>query len=182
MPRSTRRQTAASKPASASFDKGASLREVLAAYRSGRIKHARNLLRKLASQAPHNVDVLHVSGVVEHESGNSVRAVALLDQAIALHPGDADCRFDLAEVYAATGRYALARNNYQHALLLDPEQADAYLGLGDVLLREARCVEAESAFRQALHYAPQDTDALWGIIGALNAIRSACAKLLRMRR
>ena len=68
------------------------LRTALDRQRAGALAEAAALYRELLTREPDHVDALQMLGAVEHQLGRSDEALALLDRALALAPGNAGDR------------------------------------------------------------------------------------------
>lgn len=83
-------------------------------------------------------------------AGRTSEALAILDEAIALDPGNAGIRNYYGQLCFMAGRLAEAEPAFRKALEIDPYLADAHNNLGAVLDRLGRKDEAEAEFRKTL--------------------------------
>jgi len=83
-----------------------------------------------------------------------VRAGALLEEGIGVHPHAAGLHNNLAVVYERRGSYELAARTIEHALLEDSNEARLHKNLGDYLYRAQRYDEAFDAFTRVVRLDP----------------------------
>ena len=83
-------------------------------------------------------------------------ALATLDHAETLRPGDVRTQNTRGRAYLANGRLQEAFTTFGEALRRAPGDADAMAGVGEVMLAQGRFPEAETAFRRALQARPGD--------------------------
>ena len=84
------------------------------------------------------------------ESGDSLRAVASLEKAVALDPQFAEARGNLGAEYAKLGRFERAAQELQLAIELDPDTPQHQSNLAVVLGQMGRLEEAEQWARSAV--------------------------------
>lgn len=87
------------------------------------------------------------------------RAVTLLEQYLAEHPGHLGAQFNLAYGYSLLGRATEAIAAYQKSLALDPKLFQAYLNVGLLLLQEGATAEAAKMLAQAISLRPEHSGA-----------------------
>jgi tetratricopeptide (TPR) repeat protein len=108
---------------------------------------------------------LNETAVAEVRRGHHEAALDLLVRAVALDPGDASIRSNLARVrtvvghrLAQAGRVHEAEVQYRAALDADAREAGAWIGLGELQLRQRDPREAAEAFRRAVELRPEDAE------------------------
>ena len=111
---------------------------------------------------------MDVSGVANgralREAGRFAEAVAVLEHAVAEHPGDLDARRCLAEALLAHGnslvrdRPSEAERRYRQAIYAVPGFFAAISNLGEALVEQLRLPEALTMFRTALTLRPSDAN------------------------
>jgi len=99
------------------------------------------------------------------EGQAAVEAVTLLEQAVAMDPGFAPARSELATALYLSPSPRLEKlpqveAEIREALTLDPDDAQAHAIRGLVLLDEGRLVESRDALRKALERRPNDVNIL----------------------
>ena len=92
----------------------------------------------------------HTAGLAAALAGDLVRASALLEEGISVHPHAALLHNNLAVVYERRGSYELAARTLDHALLEDANDAHLHKNLGDYLYRAQRYDEAFDAFTRVV--------------------------------
>lgn len=99
------------------------------------------------------------------------RAVASLEQAVAVRQDDAQLRFDLGAAYENAGRNSDAADSYRRATELKPGWANAWSHLGHALMLTRQLTEAETMLRHALTFADYRVETLHHLallFGAMN--------------
>lgn len=125
--------------------------------------------------APARFDILQARARLAEELRNSgfaidleVSALADLDAALAIAPGDPDLLIDRASVLASAGRLDDARAVYEAVLAGPyPSSSRAWLGLGIVAAVEEDDAEAERSWARAADLAPKD-ERPWINLGLLH--------------
>ncbi len=87
--------------------------------------------------------------------GDVAGAVAMLQEALRLDPGDASIRLRLADLLAASGRGAEAEAQFETALEICPEDAESWERRGRARLRAGRRGEALADLSRSLELRPQ---------------------------
>jgi tetratricopeptide (TPR) repeat protein len=113
---------------------------------------------------------LNEAGIALARDGRYDDAAAVLARALALAPGDAVIRQNLARVRTALGHRHLARRQfgraaeeYRAALDLAPDEVPALLGLGEAQLATRDPGAAAMSFRRAAGLDPRSADAHRGL-------------------
>jgi tetratricopeptide (TPR) repeat protein len=118
------------------------LRErAIALHRDGRLPEAEGIYAELLRQDPSDADVLHLQGVLAHQTGRYDWAVELIRRAISLHRTAAGC-ISLGTALMALGRPAEALASYEGALALQPDSAAAFSASAAALRELGRHDEA----------------------------------------
>ena len=130
--------------------------DALIAYLENDMPKARDLLQQVLRQAPDNVTVLHLAGVVEAKSGALVLAENYLAKALSLAPAMEAVRVNLARVFIAVGQAAKALDTL--APLLGPASVngDANAAAGEAYLQMGNARSAEERFKRAAQLNPTD--------------------------
>lgn len=97
----------------------------------------------------------HMAGLCAAIAGDSARAMAILDEGLALHPHAVTLHNNLAVVQERRGSYEAAARTVEHALLEDANCAHLHKNLGDYLYRAQRYDEAFDAFLRVVRLAPR---------------------------
>ena len=93
-------------------------------------------------------------------AGNPAKAVASLDTAVLLAPGDEDILFDHARARAAAKDWSGAEADLTKLLSLDPDRADAWVLRASARHAEGRIAEASADIAHALAVYPDYPEAL----------------------
>jgi tetratricopeptide (TPR) repeat protein len=100
------------------------LQEAVALHQAGKLAEARATYLEILKAQPRNADALHLLGVIAHQMGDHEQAVALIGQAIALHPGNAAQYQNIALALKALQRWDEALDHYARAIAIKPDYAD----------------------------------------------------------
>jgi predicted O-linked N-acetylglucosamine transferase (SPINDLY family) len=128
-------------------------------YRKGEWPQAEQLYLQVLEVAPHQVDALHLLGVIAGQTGRISQASEYLQAVLRLQPGLAAAHNNLGNVFNLQGKLAEALASFQEAVRLQPDFVVAHHSLGNALREQGRLEEAEDSFRQALRIKPDFADA-----------------------
>lgn len=117
----------------------------------------------------------HTAGLAAALGGDSVRATALLEEGLALHPHAAALHNNLAVVQERRGSYELAARTLEHALLEDANCAHLHKNLGDYLYRAQRYDEAYESFVRVVRLRPSHGPDVYLKIGNIHYRRGGLA-------
>lgn len=127
--------------------------------RAGRLPEAAQLLRQLLIENDWHVAAMNLLGIIAFRRGAPERAVALIEQAIALAPGEAPFHRNICEVYRTLGRYDEAVSAARRAVALTPDDPHSHsnlaiihydrLELDDVIACAERAVALDPALAGA---------------------------------
>ncbi len=95
------------------------------------------------------------------ESGDSDKAIGILNQVVTAHPDDADAYFNLGTVYANLGPalgHQKAIANFKEALRIDPHNDEARISLAKVLVQDGQFSDAVSYLSDYTHHRPSDAE------------------------
>ena len=101
---------------------------------------------------------LHQLGQQLVTAGRFEEARQSLEMSLDLLPGQAECHFDLANVFYAAGRLDDAITEYRRAVQFDPRLAPAWYNMGVALMQGERMQDAEYAYRRAIRYAANNPE------------------------
>jgi tetratricopeptide (TPR) repeat protein len=142
------------------------LHNVLAALADERLDAAESLLRARLAQTPEDVVVLRLAAHVADRRGNLAEAERLLEECLALAPGYALARYDLACVCFSQQRPERVLPLVDRLLALDPRHAACRLLKARTLRLVDRADEAV-ALMQALLAEQPGNDQAWVLLGHL---------------
>jgi Flp pilus assembly protein TadD len=118
----------------------------------------------------------HVAGLAAALSGDSARAVAVLEEGLTLHPHAAALHNNLAVVQERRGSYELAARTIEHALLEDANCVQLHKNLGDYLYRAQRYDEACESFGRVVRLMPSHGPDVYLKLGNVHYRRGALAE------
>jgi tetratricopeptide (TPR) repeat protein len=134
-------------PARASWDHVVLGRSLL---RAGELERAEEELERAAELRPQDFWANFYRGVCAYRRQRFDEAVHSFGVAIALSPRSAECYYNRALVYSASGKNLHARRDYDRALELDPHLGVALLNRGVLHYQEGRFLQARTDLKQAL--------------------------------
>ncbi len=123
-------------------------------YGHQRLAEAEAACRSVVAADPKRADALHLLGVLSLERGNPAGAVAMVERAVRLRPGDAAAWNTLGECWRTMGRSDPALACYRTAIGLAPAMAAAHSNLGIVLMDAGEAEAAVEALRTAVAIDP----------------------------
>jgi tetratricopeptide (TPR) repeat protein len=126
----------------------------VALHREGRLDEAGEIYRRILLAAPANADARHLLGLIRHQQGDHVGALADIDAAVASDAGIAMYHANRSRVLAALARHTEAAAAAERALAIEPDNAETLSDLAGALLRLQRAPEALPAAERALTLAP----------------------------
>ncbi len=153
---------------------------------AGRLCEAEELSRSVLRVDPRSPRALHVLGVVARRMGRLPLAIAVLQDAAAIAPGDQGIHCELGLALCDSQRQEEAVVEYHRALEIDPAYADACLNLAAALDHLERYEEALPLAERAVALAPKSAWALFnlgnvrravGMVGLASAAFDAAIKL-----
>lgn len=116
------------------------------------------------------------------------KAVAEVEQGVALSPNDADVRAHMANIFNFVGKREEAIKLAKEAIRLNPfPQSYYFTFLGGALSLAGQYEEASKAYKKALHLYPKDSDSKVGLaiayslLGREKDARAAAAEFLMIR-
>ena len=116
------------------------------------------------------------------QAGRVADAVAQLNEALRLKPGDAEAHSNLATALQAQGQVAEAVQHAREAVRLKPDDDRVHFNLGNLMLAGGKADEAEREFRRAVQLNPESGDAQFNLgvlLGSRNQLDEAIAHLRR---
>jgi predicted O-linked N-acetylglucosamine transferase (SPINDLY family) len=130
-------------------------------HRFGHLAEALVGYQKVLKKRPNHFDALHMLGVCEHQSGDSLSAVRLLRRALLVDPQSAAARCALGVAFAALQRPDEALACYDDLIALKSDFVDAHLNRGNLLLGLGRFTEAVASFDKVIAIDPHHVNALY---------------------
>ena len=99
---------------------------------------------------PDNKSALSLTGKIESESGDNLKALDSFSKNLKLHPNDPQCYIDRANSYFVSRTWDYAIRDYSMALDIQPTDAEVWLNKGIALLNLGKTEDACHDFRKAL--------------------------------
>jgi tetratricopeptide (TPR) repeat protein len=124
------------------------------AIRDGALAEAQRLLDGVLAGAPTHAEALRVAAFLHGRRGDPAMAIATLEEAIALHPGDALLHNDLGNLRMARGDRDGAFAGWRKACAIGPDQPMPWFNLGRNLQLQGESEEAVAALATAHRLAP----------------------------
>lgn len=121
---------------------------------SGQLDAAAELLTSVLAEAPAHPDALHFLGLIEHQRGDTARAISLLKHATTVAPGHVEALNNLGSLHQLMDQHVEAEATFKRVLSLVPDFAPAHFNLGLVMAEGKRWEEAAVRFRRAAALAP----------------------------
>lgn len=140
-----------------SFDEA--LRMAIGLHREGRLEGAEKLYRRLLALQPDDANATHFLGMLLHQRGHRLQALALLERSVQLDDHVAAWHNNLGNALLEAGRGAEAAAAYERCRALDPDHLEVLNNLACMLMRLERLPEAEGWLRELLARDPDHVDA-----------------------
>jgi tetratricopeptide (TPR) repeat protein len=99
---------------------------------------------------PENKPALSLTGKIESESGDNLKALDYFSRNLKLHPNDPQCYIDRANSYFVSRTWEYAIKDYSMALDIQPTDPEVWLNKGIALLSLGKTDDACHDFRKAL--------------------------------
>ncbi|MBF0588275.1 MAG: cobalamin-dependent protein [Magnetococcales bacterium] len=117
---------------------------------NGALAEAEGIYRQVLAVEPHQLDALHLLGVLAIGQGRFAEAVGCFRSLVTSQPerGGAWCNLGLS--LQRLGRREEALEAFRQAMAVAPEMRDAFINSGNLLREMGRLEEAMGMFRQAL--------------------------------
>lgn len=147
----------------------AGLEQSMLALQQGRFEEARKQLKALRNRFPHNVEALHLLGLIAYQTGDAQAGLAQIQRAVELMPQAPHMRNNLANLLMAAQRLDEALPHYLEAIRLSPDHAEAWQNLGNIYRIKGDLPQALKAYQQAARLLPEHAGVL-SSLGALYAV------------
>lgn len=93
-------------------------------------------------------------GILESQDDNASKAIDYFTQSLKNDPRHYESHYNLANLYAEVGNYALAKIHYQIAIEIEPEFANSYFNLGLTLAMNKEFQEAVNVLKRYRQMTP----------------------------
>jgi tetratricopeptide (TPR) repeat protein len=128
-------------------------------HQAGNLQGAEQIYRQILQLDPHQVDALHLLGMISNQLGHSETALQYITEALRLKPDLAVGHNSLGNVFHKLAKFEEAAASYRQAIRFKPDYADAHNNLGIALKMLGRPAEALASYQQALRLKPDYADA-----------------------
>lgn len=142
------------------------LAEVNRLHRAGQLQTALEHADRVLASSPRDPQMRFAKAAILADLRHEPEAIGILETLTEDHPDLAEPYNNLAVLYAASGRYSMARAALEQALRLNPTYATAHENLGDV-----QAALAAQSYTAALRLDPSRT----GIAAKLDIVRGLAA-------
>ena len=140
----------------------------LSLYRAGRFAPASHAIEELLGREPDTGEAWNLLGWCLEKSGESARAVAALERAVAVEPESEKHHLDLGLVLARRrGTWHLAMEAAERAVERFPASSRSHQLKGLVHVRQQHFLDAVKAYERALALGPDSADVRLGLTVAL---------------
>jgi len=130
--------------------------DALTSYLRGDHREAAERIEQVLKRGAPNAAALQLAGMAQARLGNRGRAESLLSGALALAPGLADARQELALLQLKAGRPDRAVQLLEPVLRPDLQDAQVWSTAGQAYAQLGRFAEADAAFARATRIAPDN--------------------------
>lgn len=139
-------------------DPQAALNHAMELHRQGRLAEAENLYRQIHQRFPQAIDLIHLIGLVEVDTGRVEQGMANLRRVVELQPNVPHYHGNLGARLIDQRRAAEAEVCLRTAIRLQPDLGTHHYNLGNALLQLRRAPEAVEAYRESLRLQPDNAD------------------------
>ncbi|MDA8169885.1 MAG: tetratricopeptide repeat protein [Nitrospiraceae bacterium] len=128
-------------------------------HRSGNLKAAADIYRKILEKEPYNTTALHYLGVIGIQRGDFSAAAGLIERAIGVNSTVPEFFSNLGLALQGAGQLDRAVACFQRAVELKPDYAEAYNNMGSALYSLRKFDEALQSYQQAQRLNPRYAEA-----------------------
>lgn len=147
--------------------------EALLLDESGQFDVAKTLYSKAIEEGDFVADAWCNLGIIESDSGNHAKAIDAFTRCLSHEPRHYEAHYNLANLYAEVGNYALAKVHYAMASEIEPGFPNSYFNLGLTLAMNKEYNEAVSVLRTYCSLtAPEDHKQAMELINQLSSLMS----------
>ena len=148
----------------------ARLQSALALHQQGLLDEAEALYREILLSEPRHFDALQLLASVAAQKKNSLEAVKLFDQALAINPGNPFLLNNRGNALKELKRYEEALASYEKAIAGKSDYADAFYNHGVALNELQRYEEAVASYDRVMTLRPGYTAAYYNRGNALKEL------------
>lgn len=128
-------------------------------HQANNFKDAASIYKEVLTIDPDNFDALHLFGVLSHQTGDNLNAIAMINKALQQDKTNPFALNNLGEAYRALHLLHEAEQCYRSAIILKNDYFEATNNLGNVLSQRGLKEKAAQAYRQAIAIHPDYAEA-----------------------
>ena len=144
--------------------------DIEALFLSGKVAEAKGACLALIENNPHEINALHLMGLMVAEEGDWQSATAYLRKANRIERDNPMLALHLASALKATGALAAAKAILTEVIDANPHFAPAYNNLGAIYFSEQQWNDAVAAYHAAIDERPDYLDAYYNLGLALTKL------------
>lgn len=130
--------------------------EALFSDERGNLEQARKLYTKAIEEGDCPADAYCNLGIIEFQTGHHTKAIDCLTLSLKHDPRHYESHYNLANLYAEVGNYALAKIHYQIAIEIEPAFTNSYFNLGLTLAMNNEYKEAVAILKRYRYLTPNE--------------------------
>jgi tetratricopeptide (TPR) repeat protein len=130
--------------------------EALMLDEAGDLAQAKSLYQKAIEEEDFTADAWCNLGIIESQSDNHARAIDAFTKCLSHEPRHYEAHYNLANLYAEVGNYALAKVHYAIASEIEPAFPNSYFNLGLTLAMNKEYEEAIRVLKKYCSLTPPD--------------------------
>jgi tetratricopeptide (TPR) repeat protein len=135
-----------------------SFEEALMLDDHGEFKAAKERYIKAIAENDSLADAYCNLGIIEAQEGNQARAIDCFTNCLKHEPRQYEAHYNLANLFAEVGNYALAKMHYKVSIELEPSFVNNYFNLGLTLAMNKEYKEAVEILQQYRELSPLEED------------------------
>ncbi len=135
------------------------LQEAISLHKQGKLDQAELIYIQLLEVQPKNADVIHLLGVIAHQTARYQRAVDIIGEAIEINPNVASYYSNQGNALKVLKQFDLAVACYEKAINLKPDYAEAYSNRGNALKELKQFDLALESYKKAIDLKPDLAEA-----------------------
>lgn len=142
-----------------SFSLASNLEEAIALHKQGKLDQAELIYLQLSEVQPKNAAVLHLLGIVAHQTARYQKAVDIIGEAIEINPNVASYYSNLGNALKVLKQFDGAVASYDKAINLQPDYAEALSNRGNALKELKQFDIALASYDKAILFKPELAEA-----------------------
>jgi tetratricopeptide (TPR) repeat protein/glycosyltransferase involved in cell wall biosynthesis len=139
----------------------AAIATALQRHQTNQLETASAIYFQVLQQDPHQLDALHLLGVIAHQKRQFEQAIAYYERVLAIAPYFAEAHANFSATLREQGHFTEAIAHCQQALALNPNFSNAHISLGLIYRQQGQVDQAIAAYNRALEANPDDIETHW---------------------